>query len=167
VRHRVFSRPGQTGVTRPVGQVRIWMRSGGGWGAPPRVRPPEWSWICLASRDGDDGGSEPVSDDRAAGWANIWRVSSSRRYRPVIFVRARFPPGGADSAEAARPPRGHVRGGGRAERLRLEGLVRQLEYQSALPAALGGRPVDTAWLRAELGLGLVPGSTGLCSRARP
>jgi hypothetical protein len=47
------------------------------------------------------------------------------------------------------------------------GPVRQLEYQSALPAALGGRPVDTAWLRAELGLGLVPGSTGLCSRARP
>jgi hypothetical protein len=37
-----------------------------------------------------------------------------------------------------------------AERLRLEGLLRQLEYQSALPAERGGRPVDTAWLRAEL-----------------
>jgi hypothetical protein len=57
--------------------------------------------------------------------------------------------------------------GGQAERLRLEGLLRQLEYQSALPAALGGRPVDTAWLRAELGLGLVSGSTGLRSRATP
>jgi hypothetical protein len=39
-----------------------------------------------------------------------------------------------------------------ADRLRLEGLLRQLEYQSALPAERGGRPVDTAWLRAELGL---------------
>jgi hypothetical protein len=29
--------------------------------------------------------------------------------------------------------------------------LRQLEYQSALPAERGGRPVDTAWLRAELG----------------
>lgn len=42
--------------------------------------------------------------------------------------------------------------GGQADRLRLEGLLRQLEYQSALPAECGGRPVDTAWLRAELGL---------------
>ena len=46
----------------------------------------------------------------------------------------------------------HAAEGGRADRLRLEGLLRQLEYQSALSAALGGRPVDTAWLRAELGL---------------
>ena len=46
----------------------------------------------------------------------------------------------------------HAAVGGRADQLRLEGLLRQLEYQSALSAALGGRPVDTAWLRAELGL---------------
>jgi hypothetical protein len=46
----------------------------------------------------------------------------------------------------------HAAAGGQAERLRLEGLLRQLEYQSALPAERGGRPVDTAWLRAELGL---------------
>ncbi len=42
--------------------------------------------------------------------------------------------------------------GGRIDRIRLEGLLRQLEYQSALPAERGGWPVDTAWLRAELGL---------------
>jgi hypothetical protein len=46
----------------------------------------------------------------------------------------------------------HAAGGGQADRLRLEGLLRQLEYQSALSAERGGRPVDTAWLRAELGL---------------
>ncbi|MGD0067078.1 MAG: hypothetical protein ABSB76_27010 [Streptosporangiaceae bacterium] len=45
----------------------------------------------------------------------------------------------------------HAAGGDQADRLRLEGLLRQLEYQSALPAERGGRPVDTAWLRAELG----------------
>jgi hypothetical protein len=46
----------------------------------------------------------------------------------------------------------HAAEGGQADRLRLECLLRQLEYQSALPAECGGRPVDTAWLRAELGL---------------
>jgi hypothetical protein len=46
----------------------------------------------------------------------------------------------------------HAAEDGEAARLRLEGLLRQLEYQSALPAERGGRPVDTAWLRAELGL---------------
>jgi hypothetical protein len=46
----------------------------------------------------------------------------------------------------------HAAEGSQADRLRLEGLLRQLEYQSALPAQQGGRPIDTAWLRAELGL---------------
>ena len=45
----------------------------------------------------------------------------------------------------------HAAGGDPADLLRLEGLLRQLEYQSALPAERGGRPIDTAWLRAELG----------------
>jgi hypothetical protein len=48
----------------------------------------------------------------------------------------------------------HAAEGGRMHLLRLEGLLRQLEYQSALSAERGGRPVDTVWLRAELGLGL-------------
>jgi hypothetical protein len=50
-----------------------------------------------------------------------------------------------------RTPR-HAAEGGQAGRLRLEGLLRQLGYQSALPAERGGRPTDAAWLRAELGL---------------
>jgi hypothetical protein len=36
--------------------------------------------------------------------------------------------------------------------LRLEGLLRQLEYQAGLAAARGERPIDTEWLRTELGL---------------
>jgi len=39
-----------------------------------------------------------------------------------------------------------------AEALRLESLLRQLEYQAGLAAARGGRPIDTEWLRTELGL---------------
>ena len=39
-----------------------------------------------------------------------------------------------------------------AEALRLESLLRQLEYQAGLAAARGERPIDTEWLRTELGL---------------
>ena len=42
--------------------------------------------------------------------------------------------------------------GNTAEALRLESLLRQLEYQAGLAAARGERPIDTEWLRAELGL---------------
>jgi hypothetical protein len=42
--------------------------------------------------------------------------------------------------------------GSTAEALRLEGLLRQLEYQAGLAAARGERPIDTQWLRTELGL---------------
>lgn len=46
----------------------------------------------------------------------------------------------------------HAADSGSAERLRLEGLLRQLEYQSALSPDRGGHPIDTGWLRRELGL---------------
>jgi hypothetical protein len=42
--------------------------------------------------------------------------------------------------------------GSTAEALRLESLLRQLEYQAGLAAARGGRPIDTEWLRTELDL---------------
>ena len=42
--------------------------------------------------------------------------------------------------------------GNTAEALQLEGLLRQLEYQAGLAAARGERPIDTEWLRTELGL---------------
>jgi hypothetical protein len=42
--------------------------------------------------------------------------------------------------------------GGMVETLRLESLLRQLEYQAGLAAARGERPIDTSWLRTELGL---------------
>jgi hypothetical protein len=38
------------------------------------------------------------------------------------------------------------------EALRLESLLRQLEYQAGLAATRGERPIDTQWLRSELGL---------------
>ena len=41
--------------------------------------------------------------------------------------------------------------GSTEEALRLEGLLRQLEYQAGLAAARGERPIDTEWLRTELG----------------
>jgi hypothetical protein len=42
--------------------------------------------------------------------------------------------------------------GNTAEALQLEGLLRQLEYQAGLADARGERPIDTEWLRTELGL---------------
>jgi hypothetical protein len=42
--------------------------------------------------------------------------------------------------------------GNTAEALRLESLLRQLEYQAGLAAVRGERPIDTEWLRTELGL---------------
>ena len=42
--------------------------------------------------------------------------------------------------------------GSTAEALQLESLLRQLEYQAGLAAAQGERPIDTKWLRTELGL---------------
>jgi hypothetical protein len=42
--------------------------------------------------------------------------------------------------------------GSTADTLRLESLLRQLEYQAGLAAARGERPIDTQWLRTELGL---------------
>jgi hypothetical protein len=47
--------------------------------------------------------------------------------------------------------------GNEAEALRLEGLLRQLEYQAGLAAVRGERPIDTEWLRTELGLTAPPG----------
>ena len=51
----------------------------------------------------------------------------------------------------------HAASCGQADLLRLEGLLRQLEYQSALPAERGGRPIDTAWLRTQLALDGITG----------
>jgi hypothetical protein len=48
---------------------------------------------------------------------------------------------------AARAAEGSI-----VEALRLESLLRQLEYQAGLAAARGERPIDTEWLRTELGL---------------
>ena len=42
--------------------------------------------------------------------------------------------------------------GSMPEALRLESLLRQLEYQAGLAAARGGQPIDTEWLRTELEL---------------
>ena len=56
----------------------------------------------------------------------------------------------AESGPADRPKAARLTGLP-ADRLRLEGLLRQLEYQSALPAEHGGRPIDTTWLRTQPG----------------
>ena len=41
--------------------------------------------------------------------------------------------------------------GDAADTLRVEALLRQLEYQAGLAATRGERGIDVAWLRAELG----------------
>lgn len=42
--------------------------------------------------------------------------------------------------------------GDEADTDRVESLLRQFEYQAGLAEARGGQSLDTAWLRAELGL---------------
>lgn len=56
--------------------------------------------------------------------------------------------------------------GSTVEALRLESLLRQLEYQAGLAAARGERPIDTEWLRSELGL-TAPLSERLDRHVRP
>jgi hypothetical protein len=69
-------------------------------------------------------------------WEEAWLDQS------VAVLDFRSPRHSAASAAA----------GSTAEALRLESLLRQLEYQAGLAAARGERPIDTEWLRTELGL---------------
>ena len=41
--------------------------------------------------------------------------------------------------------------GDAADTLRVEALLRHLEYQAGLATTRGERPIDVTWLRAELG----------------
>jgi hypothetical protein len=77
-------------------------------------------------------GPVPADGTTARQWAENWLD------QPVAVLEFHTPRHAAQGDELAQ--------------LRLEGLLRQLEYQSALAAARGGLPVDTAWLRTELGL---------------
>jgi hypothetical protein len=80
----------------------------------------------------------PVPDGAwpAREWEKTWLD------QPVAVLDFRSPRHSAASAAE----------GDTEEALRLEGLLRQLEYQAGLAAARGERPIDTQWLRAELGL---------------
>jgi hypothetical protein len=81
----------------------------------------------------------PVPDDSAEGGAR------SRRDWEKSWL---------DQAVAAlnfRTPR-QAAAGDAVDFFRVEALLRQLEYQSALAAARGEQGIDVAWMRAELGL---------------
>jgi hypothetical protein len=80
----------------------------------------------------------PVPDGAAPAreWEKAWLE------QPVAVLEFRSPRHAAVSAAE----------GSTVEALRLEGLLRQLEYQAGLAAARGERPIDTGWLRTELGL---------------
>jgi hypothetical protein len=80
----------------------------------------------------------PVPDGAwpAREWEKAWLEQS------VVVLEFRSPRHSAASAAE----------GSTVEALRLESLLRQLEYQAGLAAARGGRPIDTEWLRTELGL---------------
>jgi hypothetical protein len=81
-------------------------------------------------------GPVPDSESPAREWEKAWLEQS------VVVLDFRSPRHSAASAAE----------GSTAEALRLEGLLRQLEYQAGLAAARGARPIDTGWLRTELGL---------------
>jgi hypothetical protein len=81
-------------------------------------------------------GPVPDSESPAREWEKAWLEQS------VAVLDFRSPRHSAASAAE----------GSTAEALRLESLLRQLEYQAGLAAARGERPIDTEWLRTELGL---------------
>jgi hypothetical protein len=81
-------------------------------------------------------GPVPDSASPAREWEEAWLDQS------VAVLDFRTPRRSAASAAE----------GSTEEALRLEGLLRQLEYQAGLAAARGERPIDTEWLRTELGL---------------
>jgi len=81
-------------------------------------------------------GPAPDSASPAREWEEAWLDQS------VAVLDFRSPRHSATSAAE----------GSTAEALRLESLLRQLEYQAGLTAARGERPIDTEWLRTELGL---------------
>jgi hypothetical protein len=81
-------------------------------------------------------GPVPDGASQAREWEKAWLDQS------VAALDFRSPRHSAASAAE----------GSMAEALRLESLLRQLEYQAGLAAARGGRPIDTEWLRTELGL---------------
>ncbi|MGH3287536.1 MAG: hypothetical protein ACRDPD_23065, partial [Streptosporangiaceae bacterium] len=81
-------------------------------------------------------GPVPDSESSAREWEKAWLDQS------VAVLDFRSPRHSAASAAE----------GSTAEALRLESLLRQLEYQAGLAAARGERPIDTEWLRTELGL---------------
>jgi hypothetical protein len=80
----------------------------------------------------------PVPDGASPGreWEKAWLE------QPLAVLDFRSPRHAAASAAA----------GSTADALQLESLLRQLEYQAGLAAARGERPIDTEWLRTELGL---------------
>jgi hypothetical protein len=81
-------------------------------------------------------GPVPDGASPAREWENAWLE------QPVAVLDFHSPRHAAASAAE----------GGMVEALRLESLLRQLEYQAGLAAARGERPIDTSWLRTELGL---------------
>jgi len=81
-------------------------------------------------------GPVPDGSSPAREWEEAWLDQS------VAVLDFRSPRHSAASAAE----------GSTADALRLESLLRQLEYQAGLAAARGERPIDTEWLRAELGL---------------
>ena len=81
-------------------------------------------------------GPVPDGASPAREWEKAWLE------QPVAVLEFHSPRHAAASAAE----------GNTAEALRLESLLRQLEYQAGLAAARGERPIDTEWLRTELGL---------------
>jgi hypothetical protein len=85
-------------------------------------------------------GPVPDGASPAREWERAWLDQS------VAVLEFRSPRHAAASAAASAAE------GSMEEALRLESLLRQLEYQAGLAAARGERPIDTGWLRTELGL---------------
>ena len=78
-------------------------------------------------------GPVPDGESSARAWEKAWLEQS------VAVLEFHSPRHAAANAAE----------GSMEEALRLESLLRQLEYQAGLAAARGNRPIDTKWLRTN------------------
>jgi hypothetical protein len=88
--------------------------------------------------------------------AEYWQAAERDEFDALaVEVAVTYPVAdvsGSPEADGAGSGAASAAEGNTAEALRLESLLRQLEYQAGLAAARGERPIDTEWLRTELGL---------------
>jgi hypothetical protein len=122
-----------------------------------KLRPPKPPARCTICGSGEDAGllgAEPeITEDRrvepSADFA--WGPVPDATGRPALQWEKAWTDQQISVLRSG-TPRHAIAVSDEADKDRVESMLRQLEYQAGLAAARGEQSLDTAWLRAELGL---------------